>query len=414
MKCFQLKKYVIKLKYFQFKKYVLLLSFLICLKIIYFKDEFSKENIIKLPKPITSSSIKSVYLQSNCVFDLLKCNIKSNTILIFEPSGYHMECTPGYTKYFLDLGYNVDIIFENSGVNTFWLFNLLENIRIFTFHKLSLFSVYSKEFQLIFKNYSYIVIETTEHFKNKTFVDLGFFKMNNTIFIVHQFEYISSTGISNFYSQNRIWSLGNLQKTLYVNPHYYGDIKIRKKNKRTKFFITSTPLRNYNDLISAAKEIKKENLDFEVIVIGKVKIVSKKELPENIKENFKFKYCLNFKDLYKAVFSSDYIIINLYPNYKNNDIFRKERLTGASQLAFGFLKPPLIHKSFAQFYNMSSNNSFLFDSSNFYEIMRQAILLNDKEYKRKQKNLIKLSNGLYKISLNNIIKAFNSILYHVQ
>ena len=398
------------MKYFQLKKYVLLFSFFICLKIIYFKDEFSKENIINLPKPKNTSSIKSVYLHSNSVFDLLNCNIKSNTILIFEPSGYHMECTPGYTKYFLDLGYNVDIIFENSGVNAFWLFNLLENIRLFTFRKLSLFSDYSKEFQLIFKNYSYIVLETTEHYKNKTFVDLGLFKMNNTIFVVHEFEYIKSTGISNFYNQNRIWSLGNLQKTLYVNPHFYGDIKIRKKNKRTKFFITSSPFRNYSDLIFAAKKIKKENLDFEVIVIGKEKIFSKKELPENLKENFKFKYRVIFKDLYKAVFSSDYIIINLYPNYKNNDVFRTERLTGASQLAFGFLKPSLIHKSFAQFYNMSSNNSFLFDSSNFYEIMRQAILLNDKEYKKKQKNLIKLSNGLYNISLNNIIKTFNSIL----
>ena len=203
--------------------------------------------------------------------------------------------------------------------------------------------------------------------------------------------------------------MGNLKNTLYVNPHYYGDIKIRNKNKRTKFFITSTIKRNYKDLISAAEKIKKENLDFEVIVIGKEKTFSKKELSENLKENFKFKYKVIFKDLYEAVYSSDYIIINLYPHYKNNDIFRSKRLTGASQLSFGFLKPPLIHYRFAEFYNMSSKNSFLFDNSNFYEIMREAILLSDQEYKKKQKNLIKLSYSLYKISLNNIIKTLNSI-----
>ena len=198
--------------------------------------------------------------------------------------------------------------------------------------------------------------------------------MDSTIFVIYEFTFIKNSGISNFYNQNRIWSLGNLKNTLYVNPHYYGDIKIRNKNKRTKFFITSTIKRNYKDLILAAEKIKKENLDFEVIVIGKEKTFSKKELSENLKENFKFKYQVIFKDLYEAIYSSDYIIINLYPHYKNNDIFRSKRLTGALQLSFGFLKPPLIHYRFAEFYNMSSKNSFLFDNSNFYEIMREAIL----------------------------------------
>jgi hypothetical protein len=404
------------MKFFRLKKFVLVFPFLIYLNILMFKMEFNKkfneENITTLPKPISSSFKKSVHLHSKSVIDLLNCSIKNNTILIFEQEFFHQECTPGYTKYFLDLGYNVDVIFDNLGRNTFCLFNSLENIRIFIFYRLSQFSAHSKEFQLVFKNYSYIVIESTEPCRKKTYKDLGFFKMNNTIFVVHQFKYMIFTGISNFYNQNRIWSLGNLKNSLYVNPHYYGDIKIRKKNKRTKFFITSTIYRKYKDLALAAKKLKNENLDFEVIVIGKKKYFSKKDLPENLQENFKFKYRVIFKELYEAVYSSDYIIINLYPNYKNNDIFRSERLTGASQLSFGFLKPSLIHKSFAEFYNMSSKNSFLFNNSNLYEIMREAILLNAQEYKEKQQNLIKLSDSLYKMSLNNIKKTFNSILFN--
>jgi hypothetical protein len=233
--------------------------------------------------------------------------------------------------------------------------------------------------------------------------------MKNTIFVVHSFEHINSTGISIFNNQNRIWSLGNLKNALYVNPHYYGDIKIRNKNNRTKFFLVSTSERNYKDLIFAAEKLKNENLEFEVIVIGREEAFSTKNISENLKENFKFKYNVKFKELYEAVESSDYIIINLYPNYKNNDLFRRNRLTGSSQLSFGFYKLALIHKSFAGFYNMSSENSFLFDNSNFYEIMSEAILLDAQEYKKKQKNLIKLSDSLSKISLNNIIKSFNSI-----
>jgi len=155
--------------------------------------------------------------------------------------------------------------------------------------------------------------------------------------------------------------------------------------------------------------LKNENLEFEVIVIGREEAFSAKDLSENLKDNFKFKYHVNYKELYEAVYNSDYIIINLYPNYKNNDLFRRNRLTGSSQLSFGFYKLALIHKSFAGFYNMSSENSFLFDNSNFYEIMSEAILLNAQEYKKKQENLIKLSDSLSKLSLNNIIKSFNSI-----
>ena len=233
--------------------------------------------------------------------------------------------------------------------------------------------------------------------------------MNNTIFVVHQFEYINSTGITSLCNKNRVWSLGNLNNTLYVNPHYFGNFKIRNKNSITKFFITSTGSRYYNDLVLAAEKLKNENLNFEVIVIGKVLAFSNKDLSENLKENFKFKYRVIFRELYEAVDSSDYIIINLYPNYTSNDQFRSTRLTGASQLSFGFLKPALIHKDFAEFYNMSSENSFLFDNFTFYENMREAILLNDQQYKEKQNNLYKLSDNLYKISLQNVIKTINSI-----
>ena len=390
--------------------------FLIYFIIILFKGKFNKlfviKSILTLKKSISSSFIKSFYFHShsNNVITLLNSNIKNNTALIFEPEFFHHECTPGYTKYFLDLGYNVDIILDTFGSNSFYLFKLLKNIRIFTFYKLSELSDHSKDFQLIFKNYSFIVIETTNPARNETYKDLGFFKMNNTIFILHTIEHILTTGISSFYNQNRIWSLGNLKNALYVNPHYYGDIKIKNKNNRTKFFITSNEERNYKDLILAAEKLKNENLEFEVIVIGRGKGFSKEDLSENLKENFKFKYHVIYKDLYEAVNSSDYIIINLYPNYKNNDLFRRNRLTGSSQLSYGFYKLSLIHKSFAEFYNMTSENSFLFDNSNFYEIMRKAILLNDQEYKEKQKNLIKLADSLYKLSLGNIKKTLNSIL----
>ena len=53
--------------------------------------------------------------------------IKPNSILIFENNPYHYECTPGYTKYFLDLGFDIDIIMTSEGKGIFFF---LGKIRI--------------------------------------------------------------------------------------------------------------------------------------------------------------------------------------------------------------------------------------------------------------------------------------------
>ena len=46
---------------------------------------------------------------------------------------------------------------------------------------------------------------------------------------------------------------------------------------------------------------------------------------------------------------------------------------------------------------------------NFYEIMRKAIILNNKSYKKLQSNLIELSNKLFQSSLKNVQKSINKV-----
>ena len=68
-----------------------------------------------------------------------------------------------------------------------------------------------------------------------------------------------------YFAQNRIWTLGNISKGIQVNPHYFGNIKIKEKNKKTRFFITSTAYRNYKNLIESVKKLKKENFNFDLL-----------------------------------------------------------------------------------------------------------------------------------------------------
>ena len=67
--------------------------------------------------------------------------------------------------------------------------------------------------------------------------------------------------------------------------------------------------------------IKAENLEFQVIVVGKWKTFTAKNISEKIKENFTFKYNISYSELYNEVNNSDFIIINLDPNNNQSYTF---------------------------------------------------------------------------------------------
>ena len=58
---------------------------------------------------------------------------------------------------------------------------------------------------------------------------------------------------------------------------------------------------------------------------------------------------------------------------------------------------------------MNKDNSFIFNDS-LYFAMRDAIKISNKGYKKMQYNMKKLSDKIYKISKNNVIKTIDYIL----
>ena len=209
--------------------------------------------------------------------------------------------------------------------------------------------------------------------------------------------------------KNQIWSLGNFSPGIQVNPHYFGEMQLKKKNRITKFFITSTIRRKYQLLISAVEKLKKEKFKFHIIVVGKRKTFSKKNICKNLRNNFTFKYNITYSELYTEVYDSDYIIINLDPDNEYDSKFMKIRVTGSVQLAYGFLKPVLIHKNFANFYKFNFSNSFIYENSTFDRVMKDAIKKKKKKYNKMQENLLLLSKEIYRNSFYNVKSSLNEL-----
>lgn len=214
-------------------------------------------------------------------------------------------------------------------------------------------------------------------------------------------------GITKKYNMKRLWYLGDIDNCVKVYPHYFGKIKLKVKNHKTRFFITSIIGREYKFLIEAFKRLKEEKYNFEIYSTGLYETFSYNILPKILQDNntIKFNYKISYCNLFKEINASDYIIINLDPNVPDNHKFKNVQCMGSAQISYGFLKPSIINRDFANFYCMNSENSFLYDNSYLYEILSNGILLNNKQYKKIQSNLIKSSNKIYNVSMGNIKRA---------
>jgi len=342
-------------------------------------------------------------------YQLFNNSISKKTILIFEPNNFHHECLPGYTKYFIELGFNVDILINNNAIDSFCLFKEIEKIRILIFNNIKDIYLNSKNLSIIIKKYIIVFVQTNFKFNQNLYYKLGLLNLNNSFFASHDTKLENFTFL-NFSTQNRIWTLGHFSRGLYVNPHYFGNIKMNEKNKKVRFFITSTPGRNYKYLIEAVKRLKQKNYNFDIIVLGRSKKFkfNSKSIPQNLNDTFIFKFETSYSELYKSVESSDYIIIPLDSNNKIDREYKFRRVTGSMQLIYGFLKPAIINKDFSDFYLLSRNNSLIYNNNiDFYNIMQKAILLNNAEYNNLRNNLEIIETEINDISIDNIKRAFN-------
>ena len=104
--------------------------------------------------------------------------------------------------------------------------------------------------------------------------------------------------------------------------------------------------------MDSVKKLTNENLKFEIIVTGRSYTFNSSHIPISLKDKFIFKHRVSFSMLCKLVENSDFIIIPFDPKSKYDNLFKKSRVTGSFQLAYGFLKPCLINKEFSEFSNI--------------------------------------------------------------
>ena len=350
------------------------------------------------------------------IYKKIKPIVKENTFLVWEPcSKSHAEVVPGFCKYLLDLGYHVSVLItpDRYKEGLFSRFNNNENI---SFNKLS-----QKQIKKYFKSADLsdvkgLLVTTVGrlcddvNYENCYRHFSSYVDKSKIFFVEHEAKFAVDAGTWD----EKLITLRKLNykgaKSIVVNPHYFGDVKKTPKNKDFTNFITVGAIRskrkNNNRIIDAVTQLHKKGIqNFKVTVIGKGTI---KHLPKELHKYLDVKGRLNFSDMYEELEKADFMLTSYDENNIAHQRYNTTGTSGNFQLVYGFLKPCLIIRSFADINGFTDNNSILYNSENDYaNAMENAINMSEYEYSKLQADLSLYQKDLYKKSLENIKELIN-------
>ena len=177
-------------------------------------------------------------------------NIKSDSILILELFPFHYECTPGYAKYFIELGYHIDIIMNKMGLTTFCFFGDINYIHLLLYEKSKDVIKNAPYFKKLFSKYQYILIETMIPNYVYVYKKLNLFNINKSIFVFHHIDFVDFLPTEIHLENYRIWSLGKFPIGIQVIRLLYNLIILIaiKKNKYQFFSLNILSLVNIKHL----------------------------------------------------------------------------------------------------------------------------------------------------------------------
>lgn len=342
--------------------------------------------------------------------------IRENTVIVWEPcSKSHSEIVPGYSKYFLDLGYHVSVLVEPKRLKE-GLFCRFNDSNL-TLNKMSRRQIlkFFKESDL--SKLKGVMVTTCGKLCDNLNYEKCFEYFNNTldrnkIFLV---EHKVKASVDNKSWREKNITLKELDyegaKSVAVNPHYFGEqIKITPKNQDIVNFVTIGAIRdrkkNTSEIIDAVKILDAKGINnFKITVIGKGKIEG---LPKELRKYFDLKGHLPFDKMYEAIEEADFLLTSYDDNNPEHTRYIQYQTSGNFQLAYGFLKPIVLIKSFGKITGFNSKNSILYKTPNdLATALEEGIKLSKEDYQIMQDNLKNYVEKLYKKSLKNLKGLIN-------
>lgn len=315
--------------------------------------------------------------------------IRNNTVLLIETNNFHSELLPGIARYFVDLGYNVDILlsYYESKLNPFSRY-LFKKIRIKPIDGFNIQDVL-KDNRI--KQYSYIYFNSDKvNYQKNTawdyFSELDY-PENRKIYMLHHPD------SSRYEGEAKTCMLGDFefinQRPEIIVPTYFGNVDIYPKNKKTKFIVVGNIERkrkNFDLLLKTVENlISKKISNFEINVVSRQGEIN---IPNELKLFINFKGKLSYEEMYREVENSDFLLALLDHEIEEHLRYLNKGISGSFLLSWGFRKPCILDSYFANQYGFNNKNSILYSENNKFEAaLIKAINIDSKEYLKMQLEL---------------------------
>ena len=333
----------------------------------------------------------------------------ADTFFVWEPcSKSHSEVVPGYAKYLLDLGYKVSVIVnpERLKDGVFCRFSH-KNLILNKISRSKASKFFLKKGLADAKGILVSTVGKLSNGRDYSGAHAFFAKKlpsQKTLFVEHEIKQTVDNGTwdENIITLRKPDYKG--AKSVVVNPHYFGDVRITKKSEDIVRFIVVGALqdkrRDCSIILSAfEKLIERGTTNVKLIAVGKGAV----SLPEKIKPYVELKGSLPFKEMYDEVEKADFFLTSYEPDFAPHLRYITTGTSGAFQLVYGFLKPVVIHEKFSGINGFDDKNSVIYsDSSGYADALERCVKMTACEYAQMQANLKVLADEIYAQSLRSL------------
>ena len=343
--------------------------------------------------------------------------IKDNTFLIWEPCGKsHAEVVPGFAKYLCDLGYHVSVIVSKNAYKENLFSRIGKNLNI-SYNKMSKYQAraYFKHADL--NDVKGLLVTTVDKLCKAPHFDKVYENFSKNVdksklfFVIHD---IKERVWANAMSEDLI-SLRELNfeqkdyKTVVVNPHYFGNVKITPKSELTNFVTVgelAVGKKNFDLFVKTVQKLVNNGItNFKITVIGKGKV---ENLPPEVVPYFDIKGRLPFDKMFEEIEKGDFILTS-YIDEEMHLRYIHQGTSGNFQLVYGFQKPIIIKDNFAPINGFSEKNSILYkDDDDFYHALITGINMSQEQYHNMQEDIKAYAQNFYQISKLNLKSLIDS------
>lgn len=344
--------------------------------------------------------------------------VRPKSVLCLETLHCHGEVMPGFIKYFQDKGYNVDLV---------WHFDLdkLDSIALLDQTRLRRYRNWNfspKELLTPEKldQYEMIFISSRTCYPGNPdgsfpniyevhpWLNAYKYKIVN---MEHHLEAITSPHPDNYVVLANPGNKRHMQSHIVNFPHF-GNVRVKlEKGSPVRFIVVGSieqHRKNFQLLLSSLKSL---NWDYHVDIIA---MRNQLDIPKELEKRITFHQALPFRDMYRKMEESDFILALLDPDIREHARYLKSATSGTFQLAYGFRKPCIIHEAYAETFLFNDQNSLVYRSNNeFPRALWKAVFMDPEAYTERVQHMEALYQQVMASStqnMDNLLRSLNLLI----